>query len=142
MNSLIVGTWKLKSFEVHLKNGEVTYPFGEDATGLIVYTDTGFFSVQYMPKEQGSGDLRGISYFGKFEYNREKDYVIHHMEGTLFPNTEGFDKLRYAQVRGKKLKLTCPPVCWDDGGATSVFIEFEKQEEIPQLAVTQPQAAY
>lgn len=140
MNSLIVGTWKLKSFEVQKENGETIYPFGQDATGLVIYSESGNFSVQYMPKEKAEGNLKGISYFGTFEYNREKDYIIHHVEGSLFPNTEGTDRFRYARIRGKSLTLTCPPLCWEEEQNTTVTIRFEKQEEMAELNFTKPWA--
>jgi len=138
MNSLITGTWKLKSFEVQKENGEILYPFGEDAIGLVVYSISGHFSVQYMPRVQDEANIKGISYFGCFEYNREKDYIIHHVEGSVFPNNEGLDKFRFARVRGKGLTLTCPPLCWEDTPNTIVTIRFEKQEELEELAFTKP----
>ncbi len=140
MNSLIVGTWKLKSFEVQKENGESIFPFGEDATGLVIYSESGNFSVQYMPKKLEEGQLKGISYFGTFEYNREKDYIIHHVEGSLFPNDEGLDKLRHACIRGKTLVLTCHKLDWDEDTNTTVTIHFEKQEEMAELSFTKPWA--
>lgn len=142
MNSLIIGTWKLKSFEVKTKNGEVIYPYGEDATGLVIYSNTGFYSIQFMPKIQFTGDLKGISYFGTYEYNREKDYIIHHVEGSLYSGIENVDKIRYSKIRGKHLTLTCPPLIWDDHTETVATIHFEKQEEIPDLSVKQPMSKY
>ncbi len=137
MNSLIIGTWKLKSFEIQKSNGEIVYPFGDDAVGMVVYSASGHFSVQYMPREQNTNDLQGVSYFGNFEFNREKDYIVHHVEGSLFPNKEGLDKIRHARIRGKGLKLTCPPLCWDNDEGSTATIQFEKQEEIPRASVTE-----
>lgn len=142
MNEQIVGTWKLKSFEVKTKNGSTIYPYGEDATGLVIYTNSGHYSIQFMPKVQCAGDLKGISYFGTFEYNREKDYIIHHVEGSLYSGMEDVDKIRFSNVRGKKLTLTCPPLLWNDDTETVATIHFEKQEEIPVLSVTHPFPGY
>lgn len=138
MNSLVAGTWKLKSFEVKKENGEIVYPFGEDVTGMVIYTDTGNFSIQYMPRVQTKGIIRGISYFGTYEYNREKEYILHHVESSFFENREGHEKLRFAKVVGKKLTLTCPPLGDEEESKLVITIEFEKQDEIPQSVVTQP----
>ncbi len=137
MNAIIEGTWKLKSFEVKTKDGSIIYPYGEDATGLVIYSNTGYYSIQFMPHVQCSGDLKGISYFGKYEYNREKDYIIHHVEGSLYSGMEDMDKIRFSKIRGKNLTLTCPPLLWDDDTATTATIHFEKQDEIPELRVTE-----
>lgn len=135
MNSAIEGTWKLRSFGVHRSNGDIDYPFGDDAIGYVNYTRSGHFSVQYMPKEQPDDELLGVSYFGRYEYNREKDYIIHHVEGSLFPNEEGLDKIRHAHLRGKSLKLTCPPLKWGSEEEAVAVIQFEKQEELPRVTV-------
>ncbi len=44
MNEL-VGAWELVSFEATAPDGAVSYPFGPDAIGLLVYTDSGHMSV-------------------------------------------------------------------------------------------------
>ena len=135
MVSVIEGTWKLQSFEVQKSDGTLDYPFGEDAIGYVNYTPSGHFSVQFMPREQTSEKLLGVSYFGRYEYNREKDYIVHHVEGSLFPSKEGLDKIRNARLRGKSLKLTCPPLDWENDEDAVASIYFEKQEELPPVTV-------
>jgi len=135
MKSIIEGTYKLLSFEAEKENGEIVYPFGEDAVGYIHYSASGHFSVQYMPRQQDGETLKGVSYFGSYEYNREKDYIVHHVEGSLFPNEEGLDKIRNARVRGKGLQLTCPPQKWGSDEIVVANIRFEKQEELPPVIV-------
>ena len=44
----IVGAWRLVSFQSRTDNGEVTYPFGEEAQGTIIYTAHGRYAVQLM----------------------------------------------------------------------------------------------
>lgn len=135
MSSVIEGTWKLQSFEVQKSNGTVDYPFGQNAIGYINYTASGHFSVQFMPKEQTRESLKGVSYFGRYDYNREKDYIVHHVEGSLFHSKEGLDKIRHARLRGKSLTLTCPPLDWENDQEAIATIKFEKQEEIPEVTV-------
>ncbi len=137
MHTIIEGTWKLKSFQIEKTNGEKEFPFGEDAIGYIHYTPTGHFSVQYMPKElseepcdQSKVAFMPVSYFGTFEYNREKDYVVHHVEGSFFKNSEGLDKIRHARLRGKSLTLISPPMDWREEKGIVATIDFDKQAEL------------
>ncbi len=44
----MVGAWKLISFKIEKANGEVIFPFGKNARGSIIYTDSGRFSAQVM----------------------------------------------------------------------------------------------
>jgi hypothetical protein len=83
----------------------VTYPFGEDPTGLGIYTDTGLFSGQVMRRGRprlASGDQSQgtaeefeaactgvISYYGAYELDSENGFAVHHVEASLFPNWEG-----------------------------------------------------
>ena len=47
MDSLI-GAWRLLSFEFRNKDGQVSYPFGEDAVGYIIYSQDGYVSITIM----------------------------------------------------------------------------------------------
>jgi len=40
-----VGTWRLVLMEARSSDGNVTYPWGEDAGGLIMYSPEGYMSV-------------------------------------------------------------------------------------------------
>jgi Lipocalin-like domain len=42
---LIVGTWRLVSWENRATDGEISYPMGLDALGYLIYTAEGRFSV-------------------------------------------------------------------------------------------------
>ena len=37
-----VGTWRLISFEARTSSGEVSYPFGRDAGGYLIYGQEGY----------------------------------------------------------------------------------------------------
>jgi hypothetical protein len=47
-----VGTWKLVSFEELLPDGRVTYPYGEEPAGLLIYDAAGHMSVQVMRRDR------------------------------------------------------------------------------------------
>ena len=134
----IIGTWKLISFEIQRENGEVIYPFGKNAQGSLIYTESGRFSAQVIRPDRPqftSGDqMRGtteeikanyegfISYYGPYEFDRKKGFVIHHVEGSLFPNWKGQRQKRFYELSGNRLKLSTPPTLWGGGEVVGVLI--------------------
>jgi hypothetical protein len=139
----IIGAWELVSFEIRKENGEVIYPFGDDAQGFIIYTEPGRFSVQLMrtnrPRFASGDQMKGtveeieasykgcISYYGSFEVDHEGNFVVHHVEGSLFPNWEGQDLKRYFDLSvSNRLKLTTPPTLWGGSGEIVGILEWER----------------
>ena len=134
----ILGAWKLISFEIRRENGEVVYPFGKNAKGIIIYTDSGRMSVQLTRPDRpqfSSGDqLRGtdkeiranyegfVSYYGPYEFYGDKGFVVHHLEGSLFPNWEGQRHKRFFEFSGNRLKLSTPPTLWGGGEIVAIKI--------------------
>jgi hypothetical protein len=124
----IIGAWKLISLQIQKENGDVIYPFGENAQGSIIYTDSGRFSAQLMrpdrPKFASGDQMKGkteeikvnyegcISYYGPYEFDAENNFIIHHVEGSLFPNWEGQGQKRFFELSGNRLRLTTPPTVW------------------------------
>jgi hypothetical protein len=124
----IIGAWKLVSFELRRPDGTVTYPFGEDAQGTIIYTKSGRYSGQVMrpnrPRLVSGDQLKGtseeikanyegfLSYYGPYEFDAENGFVIHYVDGSLFPNWEGTEQKRFFELTGNRLKLTTPPILW------------------------------
>ena len=61
-HSLVVGIWRLLSFQAEADDGTVTYPFGREVAGLLMIDAKGYFSVQLMDAKRSSfrsGDSRG-----------------------------------------------------------------------------------
>jgi len=50
----IIGAWRLVSFEVEREGETVVRPFGDDAQGSIICTDSGRFSAQVMRRGRHS----------------------------------------------------------------------------------------
>ncbi len=120
-----VGTWRLISSEFRrTSDGEVTFPLGKDATGLIMYDAFGNMSVHIMkldrPKfatnDRSSGTLEQtkaayggyIAYYGTIEVDEKEHKVIHHAEGSLFPNEVGRPLIRYYEFKDDLLILNTP----------------------------------
>ena len=122
----IVGTWRLFTFEFRKADGIVIYPFGERARGSIIYTESGRYSAQLMrldrPKFASGDQMQGtaeeietnykgcISYFGTYEINFQDSLIIHHVEGSIFPNMEGRDQERFFELSENRLQLRTPPI--------------------------------
>ena len=121
----LIGTWKLISWENRsVADGKVSYPFGKDAVGYIMYTQDGYMSVAMMRSNRlkfAAGDLLSgsteekaqaagtyVSYCGRYEFRG--DTVIHHVELSLFPNWVGVEQERLVEVRGDRLTLSTRPI--------------------------------
>lgn len=119
-----VGTWRLVSLELRRADGQVSYPFGQDAVGYIMYSQDGYMSVAFMSANRqkfAAGDiLRGtveekvaaadtfVSYCGRYEI--QGDRVIHHIEVSFFPNWIGVNQERFYSLDGDTLSLFTPPL--------------------------------
>jgi hypothetical protein len=124
----IIGTWSLvpNMFKYSYSDGEVLYPFGPDAQGLLIYTSDNHMSVQIMRPERplfASGAIskgtseelreafRGyIAYFGIYRLDEEKGIVIHHVSGSFFPNWVGQYLERYYTFSHNQLILNTMPI--------------------------------
>ena len=118
-----VGTWRLKSFELRSTGGQVSYPFGEDAKGYLIYTQDGYISVAFMranrPHFNSADPVAGSleekagaadSYYGYCgRYELEGDSVIHHIEVSFFPNWCGTDQVRLYRFDDDQLTLSTQP---------------------------------
>lgn len=119
----LVGAWKLLSYvELPVDGGPSFYPMGETAMGIIMYTQDGFMSAQFMPSERkrfASGDwftgtdeeyrqaaTTYAAYSGPFEVDEEHRTVIHSMYVSIFPNWVGQKQPRLVRIDGDDLYIT------------------------------------
>ncbi|MDQ3858179.1 MAG: lipocalin-like domain-containing protein [Actinomycetota bacterium] len=112
------------SWENTTLEGEVTHPFGEDASGYIAYTEDGYVFVAIMrPRRRpfAAGDLLSgsteekaraaetyVSYCGRYEVHGET--VVHHVLLSLFPNWEGVAQERLVTIDRDTLTLSTRPM--------------------------------
>ena len=131
-----IGTWRLVSCELRKPDGEVSYPFGRDPVGYIMYNPEGYMSVAFMSADRpkfAAGDVMGgtteekvaavdtyLSYCGRYEIQHDK--VIHHIEVSLFPNWVGVDQERIYEFKDDKLSLSTPPLLVGGSQQTAYLI--------------------
>src|SRR2546430_1646074 len=103
--NLLIGRWRLISFEVRTEDDHVSYPLGRDAIGYLTYTANGYVFLAMMkpncprfssedpskasPQEKVAAFDTYMTYCGT--YVLQGDRVIHHLELSPFPNWIGSD---------------------------------------------------
>ncbi|MBD2692112.1 lipocalin-like domain-containing protein [Anabaena catenula] len=132
-----VGTWKLVSWEIRDENGNVAYPFGKDAYGLLMYTEDGYMSSSLATANRPNFtafDLLGgiieeqvraaktyFSYCSKYEV-KEKS-VIHYVESSLFPNWVGTVQERFFEFnQDNQMILSTEPMLIEGKQQTNYLI--------------------
>ena len=119
--SRLVGAWRLVSWFEIKTTGERAYPLGEDAVGQIIYTKDGRMTAQLMavqPERFRSDDWREASetesarawkqyfgYFGRFTVDLDENAVIHHIDGSWFPNLVNSKQKRQFEFEDSRLVL-------------------------------------
>jgi hypothetical protein len=119
----LIGAWKLVSYvEEPVDGSALSYPFGEDAQGIIMYTPDGFMSAQLSVRKRApfaSDDwykgereefaAAASSYFaytGPFQVDEEAQTLTHSMFISLFPNWIGQTQPRVVHIDRDFLIIT------------------------------------
>ena len=113
----LVGAWELISYRAPLASdpNNILYPMGENATGIIMYTSTGYMSAQLQtPGAQGFeppgtdsdwADLgrKYIAYTGRFWLDEEGDaegpLLVHEMRNANWPRLSGDRQRRLCEIK-------------------------------------------
>jgi len=122
--SPLVGTWKLKSFEMRARDGAAIYPWGRETRGYAVFTPDSYFFAAIMGADRkrfSSPDMKGgsleekasaadsyITYCGPCEI--QKDRFRTKVEVSLFPNWVGEYEDRYYRIEGDTLFIWTDPI--------------------------------
>ena len=119
----LIGGWLLQSWSI-TADGKRSFPYGESASGQLMYTADGYMSAiicnaECPPIPEGS--LRKLNdsqkaalvdhsfaYGGRWEMVRDKeqDIVLHHVEVSQNPNFVGSVQRRHARFEGNQLTLS------------------------------------
>jgi hypothetical protein len=94
----VIGSWRLASYEAAAK-GEVIYPMGKNAIGVLDYSADGKVSVHIM----GEGYF---AYYGDYTVDERTSTITHHLEMASQPSFVGASNLRHADLQGDRLVLS------------------------------------
>lgn len=117
-----IGTWQLVACTETDAKGTITYPWGMEAIGYLIYTKEGMMAVQIMRKNRmpfSTDNLMLITakeaqalakdynaYSGTFEIDEAQGVVIHNVQTHLNPNIVGKKNIRKYAFYDDKLELT------------------------------------
>jgi hypothetical protein len=139
----LMGSWRLLRWEIREAGGAISYPLGEDAVGQLTYNTEGRMSAQLMRRGQSgfaSKDWRQATtsekaqawsdyfgYFGTYTIIEDANSVLHHIEGSWFPNLVGTTETRRYRFEGERLVLDA------DTSWGKVHIIWEKIFSTPEM---------
>ena len=130
----LAGAWKLSAWRRIAEDGTVTHPLGEDAEGMLLYTDDGRMAVvmtaagreslvsDYKDLQQavgGDAEKRAqaystcLAYAGTYEVH--DDTVVHRIDVSLFPSWAGAEQSRPFSLEDDELVLRTPPMQTSSG---------------------------
>ncbi len=120
------GTWRLLECYGKWSDGRISYPYGHDPEGQLIYDGHGNFSGQIAGSGrmafQSGNLLKGteeevkaafegyIAYYGTYEVDEEGGTFTHHVKNSLFPNWIGDVQTRLFEFEGERLRLNTEPI--------------------------------
>ena len=121
------GTWRLLACEGQWSDGRVTYPYGHEPGGLLIYDGQGSFAGQIMTQERpafATGNLlKGsdaevraafegyLAYYGSYTVDETNGLMVHDVEGSFFPNWIGDRQVRrFEFLDDGRLRLSTMPI--------------------------------
>jgi hypothetical protein len=123
-----LGQWNLISMTSENED-EILYPIGRNVKGLLSYSENNIMSAQLgslsrekflNPDYRKGTDIEiinsfnnYISYFGKYKINEDREFIIHQVEQSLFPNWIGTKVKRYYHFFENKLTLKVTPISYN-----------------------------
>jgi len=123
--ALIIGSWKLVSYEARSDAGEISYPMGPNATGFLMYDAGGHMMVQTIragrsnfksddrfqgtPEEAKAGFEGFFAYYGTYRIDAPRGTITHRIAGSSFPNWANTEQERFLTVTRDRLELRTSP---------------------------------
>ena len=117
----LVGAWTLLEWSEQRGDGAKSFPLGADAIGQIIYSADGHVAAQLarrntrpfssadwrqaQPDEAARAFKDYFGYFGTFTLDTASSSVIHHVQGSWFPNLNSKDQVRHFHLEGDVLHL-------------------------------------
>jgi len=154
-NNALVGTWRLVSFELRLKDGTTRHPWGDEVAGQVIYGPDGFMAGSIMKKGRAAFKATDVmagtpqefeaamkSYVGYAgPYSVHGNRILHHAEVSFFPNWTGTDIERFFDVQGSTLTLSTLPLVFGGVQGTAVLV-WEKRAPYSPLAIYPDEEKY
>ena len=113
----ITGAWRLMRWETRAADGSVSLPYGEDLTGLLLFTASGYMSGQIMLPESEpiepapavvAGPQRYIAYCGPFQLDESNMRLTTRVQASVARSWVGTDQVRDVELEGDTLVLRPP----------------------------------
>jgi hypothetical protein len=118
------GVWSLVAWRRIAGDGTISYPLGDDASGTLMYSESGRMAVQLTAADRpelstddplgGSETERAaaystcLAYVGSYEV--VGDTVVHRIDECLYPNWAGAEQSRPFTYADDELVLRTPPM--------------------------------
>jgi len=131
----LVGSWQLVTMGSRDSQGRSLADYDR---GLLHYFSSGRMSVQVCDSRRPSfggkdwfgateAELRSafngfVAYFGRYEVDEQAGIVIHHVEGSLFPNWIGKEQRRFYKLEDRRLTLSITPSTVADPEAVATLV--------------------
>jgi len=122
-----IGAWRLMRLELKSTKGQVTYPWGAEVVGLLIYTTAGYFSMQlaplkrsrlkrHSPEDMAQAFVGYVSQFGSYHLRAGWNFIVHAPTSALNPNISATLQRRYFQFDNdfKSLELTTDEFAAED----------------------------
>lgn len=120
---VLVGTWRVVSYETWNAQGEVSTPFGNEPSGYAVFDPTGHAFIQLMrtppippfasPQAPTPEEIRGAhsafaAYYGPYTVDAAVRTITIRVEGSNMPSYTGTNQVRPFRVEGETLTFGVP----------------------------------
>jgi hypothetical protein len=116
----LVGTWRLQEYRLTGESGEMTRPWRESSTGLLMYTSDGYMSAAVAMVEELGDAPRYLAYCGPFEF--DGDQVVHHIQLSSETGLIGTDQVRKVTLEPETLSLSSSPSLYGGDGTTATLV--------------------
>jgi Lipocalin-like domain len=107
----LIGTWRLTSFPVTDQNGDVVGGlYGDDPVAKLTYTPQGdvWAFVGSRVRTDPANPAQQLWYTGTLKVRARAHEVVHQIQWSSLPQTEGTNLVREYRLRGDRLVLSFP----------------------------------
>ena len=113
----LVGAWTLEKYVDVPEGGEPVYAFGQQPSGLFVFTADGHVSISLMrnpPVSDPGADPDSdacvpdwfCAYYGTYDYDPAEPAWVTHVQGANIPNYIGTDQRRRFRIENDRLIIS------------------------------------